>query len=100
MQKKIHVILPRIESSKKAKHKILKVAVYCRVSKNTPVQLQSLEMQELYFEKLVNEKSDWELYKIYNNYITDEEKSLLCEYLHNRIQNIDVFCEYIEQGRR
>lgn len=36
----------------------------------------------------------------WNNYITDEEKSLLCEYLHNRIQNIDVFCEYIEQGRR
>lgn len=67
MQKKIHVILPRIESSKKAKHKILKVAIYCRVSKNTPVQLQSLEMQELYFEKLVNEKSDWELYKIYKD---------------------------------
>ena len=55
MQKKIRVILPRIEGNKKTRHKILKVAVYCRVSKNTPEQLQSLEMQELYFEKLVNE---------------------------------------------
>lgn len=64
MQKKIRVILPRIEGNKKTKHKILKVAVYCRVSKNTPEQLQSLEMQELYFEKLVNENHDWELYFI------------------------------------
>ena len=67
MQKKIRVILPRIEGNKKTRHKILKVAVYCRVSKNTPEQLQSLEMQELYFEKLVNENHDWELYKIYKD---------------------------------
>lgn len=67
MQKKIRVILPRIEGNKKTKHKILKVAVYCRVSKNTPEQLQSLEMQEVYFEKLVNENHDWELYKIYKD---------------------------------
>ena len=66
MQKKIRVILPRIEGNKKTRHKILKVAV-CRVSKNTPEQLQSLEMQELYFEKLVNENHDWELYKIYKD---------------------------------
>ena len=46
MQKKIHIILPRIEGSKKTKHKILKVAIYCRVSKNTPEQLRSLEIQE------------------------------------------------------
>ena len=39
MQKKIHVILPRAESNKKAKHKILKVVVYCRVSKNTRLLL-------------------------------------------------------------
>ena len=64
MQKKIRVILPRIEGNKKTRHKILKVAVYCRVSKNTPEQLQSLVMQELYFEKLVNENHDWELYII------------------------------------
>ena len=55
MQKKIHIILPRIEGSKKTKHKILKVAIYCRVSKNTPEQLRSLEIQEIYFEKLVSE---------------------------------------------
>ena len=67
MKKKIHTILPRIEGSKKTKHKILKVAVYCRVSKNTPEQLRSLEMQELYFEKLVSENADWKLYKIYKD---------------------------------
>ena len=67
MQKKIHIILPRIEGSKKTKHKILKVAVYCRVSKNTPEQLRSLEMQEMYFEKLVSENADWKLYKIYKD---------------------------------
>ena len=49
MQKKIHIILPRIEGSKKTKNKILKVAIYCRVSKNTPEQLQSLEIQENIF---------------------------------------------------
>lgn len=36
----------------------------------------------------------------WNSYITPEEKYLLREYLHNRIQNIDTFCNYIEQGRR
>ena len=64
MQKKIHIILPRIEGSKKTKHKILKVAIYCRVSKNTPEQLRSLEIQEIYFEKLVSENADWKLYKM------------------------------------
>lgn len=67
MQKKIHIILPRIEGSKKTKHKILKVAIYCRVSKNTPEQLRSLEIQEIYFEKLVSENADWKLYKIYKD---------------------------------
>ena len=67
MQKKIHIILPRIEGSKKTKNKILKVAIYCRVSKNTPEQLRSLEIQEIYFEKLVSENADWKLYKIYKD---------------------------------
>ena len=65
--KKIRVILPRIEGNKKTKHKILKVAVYCRVSKSTPEQLRSLEIQEIYFEKLVSENADWKLYKIYKD---------------------------------
>lgn len=63
MQKKIHIILPRIEGSKKTKNKILKVAIYCRVSKNTPEQLRSLEIQEIYFEKLVSENADLKMHK-------------------------------------
>lgn len=43
------------------------MAIYFRVSKNTPEQLRSLEIQEIYFEKLVSENADWKLYKIYND---------------------------------
>lgn len=58
-------------------------------------QMIKLKLTEEKIEEIVKSiPQEW------NNYIMDEEKSLLCEYLHNRIQNIDVFCEYIEQGRR
>lgn len=33
-------------------------------------------------------------------YITIEDQLLLIEYLYNRIQNIEVFCTFIEQGGR
>lgn len=36
----------------------------------------------------------------WNNFITSDEKLLLCEYLYNRVQNINVFCSSVEQGGR
>lgn len=46
MQKKIRVILPRIEGNKKTKHKILKVAVYCRVSKTHRSSCEALKYRK------------------------------------------------------
>ena len=36
----------------------------------------------------------------WNEYISAEGKILLCEYLYNRVQNIEVFCTTVEQGGR
>lgn len=43
----------------------LKVAAYCRVSTNHEEQESSLEAQVSYYKKLITERSDWKLVKIY-----------------------------------
>ena len=67
MQTKMYVIQPQVIKVDQAKVKKQRVAVYCRVSKNTAEQIHSLEIQESYFERIVEEKSDWMLYKIYKD---------------------------------
>lgn len=56
MQTKMYVIQPQIIKVDQAKAQKQRVAVYCRVSKNTLEQIHSLEMQESYFKGLVEEK--------------------------------------------
>lgn len=67
MQTKMYVIQPQVIKVDQAKVKKQRVAVYCRVSKNTAEQIHSLEIQESCFERIVEEKSDWMLYKIYKD---------------------------------
>ncbi len=43
----------------------LRVAAYCRVSTNHEEQESSLETQISYYEKLISERYDWQLVKIY-----------------------------------
>lgn len=43
----------------------IKVAAYCRVSTNHEEQESSLEAQVLYYKKLITERDDWQLVKIY-----------------------------------
>ncbi|WP_291211365.1 hypothetical protein [Gemmiger sp.] len=55
MQTKMYVIQPQVIKVDQAKVKKQRVAVYCRVSKNTAEQIHSLEIQESYFERIVEE---------------------------------------------
>ena len=43
----------------------LKAAAYCRVSTNHEEQESSLETQISYYGKLIAERKDWQLVKIY-----------------------------------
>lgn len=56
MQTKMYVIQPQVIKVDQSKVKKQRVAVYCRVSKNTAEQIHSLEIQESYFERIVEEK--------------------------------------------
>lgn len=47
------------------------VAVYARVSTNTEEQISSIENQQMFYEKKINENDNWQLHKIYS----DEGKS-------------------------
>lgn len=67
MQTKMYVIQPRIIKVDQTKAQKQRVAVYCRVSKNTSEQIHSLEMQESYFKGFVETKPEWVLYKIYKD---------------------------------
>lgn len=53
MQTKMYVIQPQVIKVDQAKVKKQRVEVYCRVSKNTAEQIHSLEIQESYFERIV-----------------------------------------------
>ena len=53
MQTKMYVIQPQVIKVDQAKVKKQRVAVYCCVSKNTAEQIHSLEIQESYFERIV-----------------------------------------------
>ena len=75
MQTKMYVIQPQIIKVDQAKAQKQRVAVYCRVSKNTLEQIHSLEMQESYFKGLVEEKPEWVLYKIYKDIGSGTRKS-------------------------
>ena len=75
MQTKMYVIQPKIIKVDQAKAQKQRVAVYCRVSKNTLEQIHSLEMQESYFKGLVEEKPEWVLYKIYKDIGSGTRKS-------------------------
>lgn len=75
MQTKMYVIQPRIIKVDQAKAQKQRVAVYCRVSKNTSEQIHSLEMQESYFKGLVEAKLEWVLYKIYKDIGSGTRKS-------------------------
>ena len=46
-------------------NKILKVAVYCRVSTDKDDQANSLESQQKYFQEYIERNPMWELYNIY-----------------------------------
>ena len=47
------------------------VAVYSRVRTNTEEQISSIENQQMFYEKKINENENWQLHKIYS----DEGKS-------------------------
>ena len=46
-------------------NKILRVAVYCRVSTDKDDQANSLESQQKYFKEYIERNPMWELYHIY-----------------------------------
>lgn len=75
MQTKMYVIRPRIIKVDQTKAQKQRVAVYCRVSKNTSEQIHSLEMQESYFKGFVETKPEWVLYKIYKDIGSGTRKS-------------------------
>lgn len=75
MQTKMYVIQPRIIKVNQANTQKQRVAVYCRVSKNTSEQIHSFEMQESYFKGLVEAKPEWVLYKIYKDIGSGTRKS-------------------------
>ena len=75
MQTKMYVIQPRIIKVDQTKAQKQRVAVYCRVSKNTSEQIHSLEMQESYFKRFVETKPEWVLYKIYKDIGSGTRKS-------------------------
>lgn len=61
--KKITKIEPNINSP--YQYKKLKVAAYCRVSKDSSEQLSSLESQKIHYEKYIKQNPDWEFVDIY-----------------------------------
>lgn len=81
MQTKMYIIQPRIIKADQAKAQKQRVAVYCRVSKNTSEQIHSLEMQESYFKGLVEAKPEWVLYKVYKDIGSGTRKSGRRDYI-------------------
>lgn len=51
----------------------LKVAVYCRESTNHEEQESILEAQVSYYEKLITERDDWKLVKVYAEYASETQ---------------------------
>ncbi len=69
----------------------------------------NLQLDKLYRDaQIIKAKLTYEFLKsivdnipsAWNEYISPEGKLLLCEYLYNRVQNIEVFCTTVEQGGR
>jgi len=81
-----------VNSSKKHQHNNIpqrqckRVAVYCRVSKNAPAQLASLEQQIHAYQKMIALNPEWELVEIYSDilWLTDTKTPRL-QQTHSRL---------------
>ena len=66
------------------------VAVYARVSTNTEEQVSSIENQQMFYEKRINENENWTLHKIYS----DEGKSGM------NVKNRPEFLQMISDAKK
>ncbi|MDR0854445.1 MAG: recombinase family protein, partial [Clostridiales Family XIII bacterium] len=65
MLKKYHYL--NNVATEKGNQRLLKVAAYCRVSKNGQEQLSSLKMQTEYYTKLINSNTEWVSAGVYSD---------------------------------